>query len=155
MQSYSYTLFADYFQFYLRDEDAGGDLSGSWNEQAVRDLLAVAPGIVGVCTARNMDVPVGVEIRDTEPADDLGGGDHVTECGIEIPSGKIVVAGCTDYLPDAARIAVRPGSYRARIYYGDLDSLSEDGLEGEDHYKVVLWPSGDMSVRVIKRGARQ
>jgi hypothetical protein len=77
------------------------------------------------------------------------------ECSIEIPSGKIVVAGCTDYFPDAARIPVKPGNYRARIYYGDLNSLSEDGLDGGDHYKIVLWPSDDMVVRVIKRGASQ
>jgi hypothetical protein len=150
MPSYNYTLFADYHQFYLQDEEADGDLSDSWNEQ---DLLAVAPGTIGVGAVRDMDVPVEVEIRDSEPVDDLAEWDHVMECGIEVPSGRIVVAGCTDYFPDAARIPVKPGKYRARIYYGDLESLSEDGLEGDDHYKVVLWPSEDMSVRVVKRGA--
>ena len=155
MPSYNYTLFADYHQFYLQDEGADGDLSNSWAEQTAKDLLAVAPGIIGVGTARNMDVPVEVEISDSEPADELDEWDHVTECGIEVPSGMIVVAGCLDYFPAAARIPVKAGNYRARIYYGSLKSLSEDGLDGDDHYKVILWPGEDMSVRVLKRSAFQ
>ncbi len=151
MASYSYTLFADYFQFYLQDENAEGDLSETWTKESANDLLAVASGIIGIATARNMDVPVEIEIRESEPADNLSEWDHVTERGIDVLSGKIVVAGCTDSLTDAARIIVKPGSYRARIYYGDLDALSEDGLEGDDHYKVALWPSEDKSVRVLKR----
>jgi hypothetical protein len=153
MQIYSYTLFADYHQFYLQDEGAEMPPHHIWNEQTAKDMIAVAPGYVAVGAARNMNVPVEVEVRDTEPADELGEWDHVTECGIEIPSGKLVIAGCIDPFTDAARIPVRPGSYRMRVYYGDLEALSWDGLEGDDHYKVVLWPSDDMSMRVIKRGA--
>jgi hypothetical protein len=149
--SYSYTLFADYFQFYLQDEDADGDLSESWTDQATRDLLAVAHGIIGVGTVRNMDVPVEVEVHDSEPAYDASQWDHIVECGIDVPSGKIVIAGCTDYFPDAARIHISPGSYRGRVHYGNLDSLSEDGLDGEDRYKIALWQSGDQSIHVIKR----
>jgi hypothetical protein len=151
MASYKFTLFADYHQFYLQDEGADGDLSDSWSEQAVKDLFALAPGTIGVGTVRNMDVPVEVEVHDSEPTYNANEWDHITECGIDVPSGKIVVAGCTDFFPNAARVNVRPGSYRARIYYGNLDDLSEDGLDGDDHYKVMLWESGDQSSRVIKR----
>jgi len=58
MRRFEYTLFADYFQFYLQDESAGGDLSNSWTQEAVDRLLAVAPGTLGVGTVRNMNVPV-------------------------------------------------------------------------------------------------
>lgn len=30
-----FKLFADYFQFYIQDEDADGNLSDSWNDEAV------------------------------------------------------------------------------------------------------------------------
>jgi hypothetical protein len=149
----TYRLLADFYQFYLQDEEADGDLSTAWTEQAVNDLLAVAPGTIGVGTVGNMHVPVELEIRVSIPTDDLNGWDHVTECGIEVPSGKIVVAGCTDYFPDAARVEIPPGNWRVRIYYGGLNSLSEDGLDGDDHYRVVLWPSEDNSMRVVKRRA--
>ena len=40
--------------------------------------------------------------------------------------------------------------YRARIYYGDLNSLSDDGLDGDDHYKVALWRSEPGGLRNLK-----
>ena len=133
-----FELFADYFQFYLQDEQSQGDLSNSWTEKAVSDMLAVAPG-VGVGTVRNMDVPVEVEVLDSQPNDDFDEWHHVTEASLEVPSRHIIIAGCTDYLPDAARITVNPGTYRVRIYYGALDSVDELRLDGNDHYRLALW----------------
>ena len=140
MTIYKYELFADYFQFYLQDEAADGDLSESWTEEATTRQLALAPGTIGVGTARNMTVPVTVEIRNSRPDEPVGPWDLVNDCNIEVTSGKLVVAGCTDYLPDAARIELPPGLYHARVFYGGLQTLSNDGLDGDDHYTVILWP---------------
>lgn len=150
-QSYSYDLFADYFQFYLQDETAEGNLGDSWTDDAVKRLLALAPGTIGVGTARNMTVPVVVEVCDQEPSDDIDEWDQINECSIEITSGKIVVSGCSDYFPDAARITVPRGTYRARIYYGKLDTLRGNGLEGDDHYRVTLWKASLAPLKVIKQ----
>lgn len=135
-------IFADYFQFYIQDENANGDLSEKWTDEAVEQLLAITDGTIGVGTVRNMDVPVTIKTFDTEPAfltdvENVIG--QINECNIEVNSGKIVIAGCTDYFPDAKRIELKNGIYRARIYYGNLDKLSEDGLDGEDFYEVHLW----------------
>lgn len=149
-------LFADYFQFYLQDELSEGNLGDSWDREAVLRLLAVAPGTIGVGTARNMTVPVIVEVVESMPLDTLEGNDLVTEATMDVPSGRIVVAGCTDYFPDARRIPVAPGRYRARIYYSHLDELSDDGLEGQDSYRVVLWLENDViDPRILhdRRGA--
>ncbi len=148
---YRYELFADYFQFYLQDEAADGDLSDAWTDEAVARMLAVGDGAVGVGTARNMDVPVTLELLDAEPPADLAGWDHATECSLQIRGDKLLIAGCTDYRPDAARIPVAPGSYRVRVYYGGLDTLSEDGLEGEDRYHLQLWPADAIAPRVLKQ----
>lgn len=138
----SFELFADYYQFYLQDERASGDLSDAWSDAAVARLLAVAPGAIGVGTVRNTGVPVEVDVRDAPPVDDdLARWDRVNECSLEVPSGRLVIAGATDYFPDAARIAVRSGTYRVRIYYGGLDTVSADGLAGADRYRIVLWPA--------------
>ncbi len=67
-------------------------------------LLALAPGIIGVGTVRDMDVPVTVEISDLPPDEDIKIWDQVSECTLEVSSGRLVIAGCTDYYPDAARI---------------------------------------------------
>ncbi len=68
---YKLNLFADYFQFYLQDEQSDGDLSQSWTEQALSNMLAVAPSVVGVSTVRNMDVPVELKVIDSQPNDNL------------------------------------------------------------------------------------
>jgi hypothetical protein len=151
VRKFEYELVADYYQFYLQDEGATGDLSNSWTQEAVDRLLAVAPGTIGVGTVRNMRVPVVVEVSDTEPDEDVTAWDQVNECSLDVLSGRIVVAGCTDYFPDAARIEVPPGSYRARLYYANLDALSEDGLDGDDYYKVVLWSAAPGNLKVLKQ----
>lgn len=151
MQRLELRLLADYFHFYLQDESVDGNLGDSWTEEAVGRLLALAHGTVGVGTVRNMDVPVVVEVLDAEPDSDLDAWDHATECSLEVPSGRIVIAGCSDYFPEAARIEVKPGAYRARISYGALDTLSEDGLDGSDHYRVQLWRATAIEPRVIKQ----
>lgn len=149
---YKFNLFADYFQFYLQDEQSDGNLSHSWTEQALSNMLAIAPGVVGVGTVRNMDVPVELEVLDSQPDNNFEAWNHVTEASLAVLSRQIVIAGCTDYFPDAARITVEPGTYRARVYYGGLDSVDVWKLDGDDHYKVVLWLNADMTEpKVLKR----
>jgi hypothetical protein len=150
-QRHHFDLFADYHQFYLQDEAVDGNLGDSWTEEATGRLLAIADGTIGVGTVRNMTVPVDVEVFDAEPQHSFDEWDQVNECNIDVKSGRIVVAGCTDYFPDAARIQVAPATYRARIYYGKLDALSADGIEGEDHYLVVLWPGDPTPPVVLKQ----
>lgn len=77
--------------------------------------------------------------------------DHVAEASVRVQSGRVVVAGCTDYWPDAARIRVSPGTYAVRVHYRGLGSPTEDGLAGEDHYRVVLWPGASREPTVLKR----
>ena len=145
-------LFADYFQFYIQDEAAKGDLSQSWDSDATARMLAIAPGTVGVGTVRNMDVPVTLEIHEQEPAPDFDEWDHVVECGMTVSSGRVVIAGCTDYFPDAARIDLANGDYRVRASFGALDRVSEDRLEGEDCYRIQLWPG---SFAVMPSGVKE
>jgi hypothetical protein len=71
-----FDLLADYFQLYLQDEGATGDLSNSWGPEAVERLLAMAPGMIGVGTVRNMTVPVEMEIAGQEPPPDFEGWDR-------------------------------------------------------------------------------
>jgi hypothetical protein len=119
-EKYELDLFADYYQFYLQDEQADGDLSDSWTEQATTDLFALTLGTIGIGTVSNSDVPATVEVHNSEPEHDFDEWDRIIECSIDVPSGRIVVAGCTDYFPDAARISVEPGVYQARVFMANL-----------------------------------
>jgi len=113
----------------------------------------VAPGrgFVRFGTLRAMDVPVEVRVEESAPPVDLDDYDHAVEASVEFPSGRLVVAGNSDYWPDAARINVNAGPHRVRALYSGLDTLSSDGLEGDDAYTVVLWPAAASEVAVLKR----
>ena len=97
-----------------------------------------------------MTVPVTVVTLNAPPNDDSAQWDRITECSLEVRSGQIVIAGSSDFFENAARIKIAAGWYRARIFYGGRDTLSEDGLIGNDHYKVVLWPAAEAKLQVLK-----
>lgn len=154
--TYHYDLFADYHQIYLEDcqiqiGENKDDLERAreihafaarlLTKEAFARHLAVEPGVVCMLTARDMTVPVEIEIRNDPPNDDFALWDHIVEASIETLSGCLVILGCTDYLPDASHIQVKPGVYRVRVYFGGVYTLSADRLDGEDHYRVVLWPA--------------
>lgn len=139
-------LFADYFQFYIEDENANIDMLCDpelfWTQEAVDRFLATADEIIGIGTARNMDVPVTIKIFNEEPVisiyeeNEIG---QINECDIKINSGQIMVRGCTESVYDAKRIKLENGIYRVRIYYYNLDKISEDKFDGEDFYEIHLW----------------
>jgi hypothetical protein len=52
-------------------------------------MLAVTPGVVGVGTVRNMDVPVELEVLNSHPDDNFEAWNHVTEASINVLQGKL------------------------------------------------------------------
>lgn len=135
-------LFADYFQFYLQDDDHSKEnLEDCWDEMAINRLLAIDRFVAGLGTVRNMNVPVRITFMPDSLNIDFDKYDLVNRCGLEIETGRIVVAGCTDYFADALRIEVPIGYYEMQIGYGNLDSLSADGLDGDDFYDIYISPA--------------
>lgn len=109
-------------------------------------------GVVGIGTLRNMEVSVTLELLDAEPTVEPASFDHIAEASLVVRSGTLAIAGCTDYSPDAARFALAAGNYRVRLSISGFDTLSEDDLDGEDHYLVQLWQAPPIEPMVIKRG---
>lgn len=153
MKSYYLEIFADYNQVYLHDETIEPDLSVAWDDQAYENLIVVDHGCIALSTARNMDVPVELVVSDEKPYIDKKSWEHIVYCGISLDSGLLVVRGPSDYLPNATRARLQPGYYAVYILYRGLTTLSEDGLEGDDYYKIMLWPSDEVvEVSVLKNG---
>lgn len=150
MQEHSFTLFADYHQFYLRDDTTADTDGANWNDAALKERVFVAADGFAVSTARNMEVPVQVLIAEQEPPLDMGTWDHAVSFSIAALSGRLIIAGCTDYLPDAARLTVPEGPLRVRVLFAGLETLSEDGLDGDDHYRIELWPGTPLEFAVLK-----
>ena len=149
-------LDADYHQFYVQDEWAQPSLDDVWSEEATSRMLATEAGWIGVGTARETTVPVTVVVQDSAPPLDYAC-DLVVEASIELPSGRLIVAGCTDYRPKAPRVALKPGTYRLRVAFRFLDTLTTDDLDGDDRYEVTLWPATELapvSVMLDRRRSR-
>jgi hypothetical protein len=144
------TLFADYHQFYLADPANLTDYSEDVTDETIAQGVIAKDDTLVVFTARNMSVPVTVELHDAEPALQLDVADHVVDAGLR-SSGTIAIAGCTDYFPDAARFSTPAGDLNARIVCTGLGTLSSDGVEGEDRYVVHLWPGKSQGVGVLKQ----
>lgn len=150
-QRHQLRLFADYFQFYVCDEERRTDTGTIWDQHSTDRMLAAGPDLVAVGTARNMDVPVTLEILRAAPPSDVSRWDQVIECPLIVTSGTLVALGCTDSMEDSPRFAVTPGEYAVRVSYAGLDDQSEDGLDGNDRYRVQLWPGHVEQIEVIKR----
>jgi len=97
-----------------------------------------------------MTVPVTIEIHDKEPNIERDQWDHINKCSMRIETGRIMVAGCTDDFAKALRIEVHPGSYQVIICYGDLNDISSDGLTGNDHYHLYIFPGDEIEPQIIK-----
>ncbi|GAA3561288.1 hypothetical protein GCM10022222_51310 [Amycolatopsis ultiminotia] len=144
-------VFADYNSFLVQDENARINPGPAWTDALIHDLIATAPGAIGIGTVRAMTVPVTVEVRTTEPAgQDPDTWDHITEAGLHTNTGRLLVS-MFDHRPEIPRIQVPPGDYAARIHYRGFDTLTPDGLDGHDSYHIVLWPSPPRAAHVLKR----
>jgi hypothetical protein len=150
-------LFADFFQIHVFDEGSETDFGDLWTSQTVRDGLAVGPDAAAIGTAANVFVQVSVESLGSPPASDEAGFDHVVEASLKSGSGRLVVMGCTDHEPDAARFAVTPGWLRLRASRsslntaGSLDIDSAKTPETMERVRIQVWPAAPADVTVVKR----
>jgi hypothetical protein len=148
-----FTVYADYHQFYVEDAQTDAAQSAApefWSQEAFNRGLAIGRDMIAVGTARYGNVQVELEIAAQEPETDLTAWDQVNECSIELHSGTLLVRGCTQDTESAPRIEATPGTYRARVGYANLDVDDPEAPNGDDHYRVVLWPGEPIEPRVLK-----
>jgi hypothetical protein len=150
-------LFADYYQIHLFDDGSVTNLGDAWTHEAVLDNLAVATDAIAVGTTVNVFVAVTLEVLEAEPEDDSAEFDHVVEGSLQIPSGRLVVMGCTDYEPQAARFGVAAGPIRARVARSNLAEAERLGIDSADdpatmeRLRLQVWPAPLGNRVVIKR----
>jgi hypothetical protein len=155
MERFTFISDADHYQFYLEDQSIDHDTSKLWEAQPHADRLDVLPGLIAVGTGRyGGDIPVAIEIHESQPQHESWEmWDHVVECSIEVHSGQLTFTNPESFgAEDVPTFSIAPGTYRARVYYGNLDSVSENNdMEGDDHYRMVLWSGTIHTPVVLKR----
>ena len=142
-------VFADYYQFYVWDANQNPRAPVNWSDDDVENRLKVAEHVVVIRPVRNMIVPVTFEVHDAAPGCSLDDWDHVAECSISCPSGKFSIQECSG--DSVGSIIVAAGTYRIRVYYGNLASLSADGLDGDDRYLLTIWTAPAGPMQILKR----
>ncbi len=144
-----YEIFADYHQFYLMDAEENPFAPEEWTDEDVQRRIKAEKFIVVIQPERNMSVPVDLEILDSEPDEDFKNWNHIAEASLDLPSGKLQIEECLGETKDI--LILQSGSYKIRAFYGNLDKLNFDGLEGDDHYKIVMWQASFEDVKVLKQ----
>lgn len=139
-----FTLFADYRQIHVSDVRGAGDLGDAWTVQAVEDRVAVGAGVVGIGTDDTAEVRVTVEVLVAAPRDDGAAWDHVTAASLDVAGDAVAVYGCTDYVPEARRFALAPGTWRLRAAHRGL-------AKGREQVRLQLWPAPVSPPRVERR----
>ncbi|MFF7725541.1 hypothetical protein [Streptomyces sp. NPDC008001] len=153
-------LFADYFQIHLLDDEADGDLSDVWTDQSILDGLGVTEDALAIGTAVNVTVAVAVHILEAQPADDSDDFDHVVEASLNLMSGRLVVLGCTDYFPDAARFDLPAGWVRIRASRRNLAAAARADIdsykapETTEQLRLQAWPAPYSQPHIVKRWAQ-
>lgn len=144
-----YEIFADYHQFYLMDAEEYPNAPEDWTDEDVQRRIKADKNIVVIQPERNMAVPVELEILDYPPNVEFDEWQHIVEASLDLPSGKLLVEECLGEVKDIINLS--SGTYRIRAYYGNLDRLSFDGLEGDDHYKIAIWQAPFGEVNILKQ----
>ena len=144
-------VFADYHQFYLWDSAMKPNAPEDYTDDDIRHRIKTAPNVVVIQPERDMNVPVTIEIYDSEPDIELNGWDHVAEASLHLPTGNLQVHECTG--GPVANFTLTPGWYRVRSMHGGFDTIASVGTDGDDFYKLALWPAEAAGVVVLKQRA--
>lgn len=137
----------DYFQFYLWDSDER-PAPEIWTDDNVQDRMHVGPGVVVICPIRNMPVPVEISIWEAAPQVVFNLWQHVVEAPLTLESGRLEVHECCG--ETKASFSVPAGDYVVRAMMRGLDTISEDGLKGDDFYEIQVWPGKLSELRVLR-----
>jgi len=151
---HSSLVFADYFQFIVQDEASDEEFGDIWTPEALEMALATGRSAISLGTLRNVEVFVEIHVHGTAPTIDPSQFDHAVEASISLPTGTVVVMGCTGYFPEAPRFRVPPGDYRLLSLMQGTDSIVTEWEPADDKYILHLWPGELRPAKLIKHWRR-
>jgi len=114
-------------------------------------FVGVAPGLIDVMTPGqwNFETPVRLEVWSAEPAADPDAWDHEVDVDLDVPDGTLALepsGGGQGIVTD-----VPPGSYRVRVSGRGFTALGFEGAEGDDSYRLQLWPATGPEPPVLRK----
>ena len=140
-----------YNQFYLVDADYLESDKDLWADSAMMERLSADKGLIAIYTQSYGPIKGELDILEKNGKDeDFAGYDHVVESKLDLKTGVLQVQDC----PNSSvvkEVRLDPGLYSIRVYSKGLDTV--EGDEGDDYYRIVIWPAEDtdMRVKVLKQ----
>jgi hypothetical protein len=138
-------MMVDYGQIYIYSPAVHAAAATDANLDALEDatrsgrFVGVAEGVVDLITPGqwNSHTPVRVEVWPDEPPATEDSWDHEVDVDLDVPDGELVFEGPTC---EPVTIQVPAGRYRARMSGRGFTALGGSGANGDDSYRVRLWP---------------
>jgi len=143
-RQFEFQVFADRQQFFLLDDERQPNYPESIDADDVRRRFKRADYLLAVYTQGASSMLVRVVLLAGQPDTLLASCDHAIRTWIDVPSGRLIVAGYADYLADCPRVAVPPGRNAVLVQGRRL------GTKGEA-YEITIWPSSEASSSVLKQ----
>jgi hypothetical protein len=138
---------ADYGQIYIYSpevlrEDVEGNayLAALDDATGSRRFVGVAGGLVDLLTPGqwNWETPMRLEVWTAEPDEDSDDWDHEVDVDLDVPDGQLVFEASGGGPTVATDIPA--ARYRARVSGRGFSELGHAGAEGDDAYRLRLWP---------------
>jgi len=134
---------------YADEPTALAALYDAWDSDR---FVGVRTGFIDVLTPGqyNSSTPMRLEVWSAEPADDRDGWDHEVDADFDIPDGRIFFEASGG--SRATTLAeIPPGSYRVRVSGRGFTETGLAGANGDDSYRLRLWPRGDLAPAVLRK----
>jgi hypothetical protein len=142
----TFSLIADYHQFYIFDDGVHPAYPESITYTDIETRLKSVPNLIAIYTQGDSGASVDFEYCENVPQIDGTPWAHIVEAPLNLASGRMVLASPSSHLPECPRVAVSPGSYRARVAFHHL-------VSGErERFQVSVWQCQPAPVAVIKSG---
>ena len=137
------------FGFRIRDLGCCECIGADGSEHELKYRFYSSESMVAVAVISEFDlIPITVEFsrEGVEPVDPAEW-DRIVECPLKASSGALIFE--SSYGDQFGRLDLPKGGYRLRILYGGQDTRDISG-SSSDCYLIQIWPSQDMSCRIIK-----
>lgn len=141
----------DHHQFIASDPTGELDID-AYNEEPQLARLAQWPRGVTVFTSSAWaETEVIVELHTERPTVDLTACDHAVEGGLSLPSGHLHIYGPETTGSHEPCVRIPSGEYSLLVTGSGFGTADPHGDDGDDTYRLILWPGTILSPRVLKQ----